>query len=363
MPESSLYIIIQYNIKETSNILWLFALLILIRFFTGCFYLEKILVAEGRKNDRLSALGLWTAIFGCVFLLFLAFPHEVKAGVVSGLSLCVDGVIPSLFPFAVLSSFFIKTEFTKWVSRPFSGISKVLYRTRGEVFALWLTGLVAGFPIGAKTAAGMYRSGTLSKREAEVGAAFSNGPSPAFVIAFCGAFFDTPLAGIMLFCTLALSSIICGAVVCRIFGSGWVFRSERLTQSLNSSVLSSFTGACISGWESVNTVCSFVIFFSALLSLGEGLMKDFLNNSVRVAIFRGIFELTAGISALGEGIPSIYWRFVLSAFLLSFSGLCANMQAICFLKDAILDIRPYLLGRGVMVVVCTCLAFLVGFLL
>ncbi len=326
--------------------------------------MEKILVAEGRKNGRLSVLGLWTAVFGCVFLLFLAFPHKVKAGVASGLSLCVEGGIPSLFPFAVLSSFFIKTEFTKWVSRPFSSISKVLFGASGEVFALWLTGLVAGFPIGAKSAAGMYRSGTLSKREAEIGAAFSNGPSPAFVIAFCGGFFNTPLAGVMLFCILALSSIICGSTVCRIFGDGQAFRSESLSKSPEKhSVLSSFTGACISGWESVNTVCSFVIFFSALLSLGEGLMGDFLNNSVKTALFRGLFELTAGISALGEGIPSIYWRFVLSAFLLSFSGLCANMQAICFLKEANLDIRPYIVGRGLTVVICTGLSFCVGFML
>lgn len=92
------------------------------------------------------------------------------------------------------------------------------------------------------------------------------------------------------------------------------------------------------------------------------MLEAFLKNPVGTALFRGIFELTAGISALGEGIPSIYWQFVLSALLLSFSGLCANMQAICFLKDADLDIRPYLLGRGLIVVICTGLSFLLGFL-
>jgi hypothetical protein len=92
-------------------------------------------------------------------------------------------------------------------------------------------------------------------------------------------------------------------------------------------------------------------------------MGRFLNDPIKLTLFKGFFELTSGISSLGEVCLSQYWRFVIAAFILSFSGLCANMQAICFLKDAGLDIKPYLVGRGIMVMICTGLSFCVGFVL
>ena len=303
-------------------------------------------------------------LFFVVLFLFLFFPDWVRKGVSSGLDLCVSAVLPSLFPFAVLSSYFVNMEYPKLVARPFASVSRRLFASDGRVFAVWVTGIIAGFPVGGKTAASMYRMGQIDKRSAQISAAFSNCPSPAFVIAFCGGLFDSSFAGFSLFLILTLSSLISGVFVCRVFRESTAqssFWDAGTYTKDRPSVLSAFTESCVSGGEMMLTVCSYVTFFSAILSLADGLLLRLsVYNGVSVALLRGLFELTAGISALYTIPLSQYRLFVTASFMLSMSGLCANMQVMSFLKRDGLSVKQYLVGRALITVLSVILASLVG---
>lgn len=325
--------------------------------------MERIKGYPREKKTGFSYVGLWTVIFAAVFSLFLSFPSSIRRGVERGLSLCLETVIPALFPFSVLSAFFMKMGLFKGIARPFSGISKAAFGMRGEAFALWLTGMMTGFPIGGRMAAELYAENTLTKSEAEKIVAFSNCPSPAFVISFFGGMFSSPGTGVLMFCLLCLSSFLCGCAVGRLFPDvGEPETAHALKKSLGSPI-SAFTAACVSGWDSINTVCSFVIFFSSLSALLSSLFGQAFLRGVTAPVLNGMLELTSGISFLDSVGLSPYWQFVVGAFLLSFSGLCANMQVICFLKATGLDIGPYLLGRCVITVLCTGGSFAVGLLI
>ena len=109
------------------------------------------------------------------------------------------------------------------------------------------------------------------------------------------------------------------------------------------------------------TVCSYVVFFSAFLALVEDTVFHLLPaDGILMACLRGSFELTAGISSLGTIFSTEYVKFVAAAFMLSFSGLCANMQVIYFIKEAGLSVKPYVVGRGVMIVVCVLISLIAG---
>ena len=69
------------------------------------------------------------------------------------------------------------------------------------------------------------------------------------------------------------------------------------------------------------TVCSYVVFFSAFLTLAEDTVFHLLPaDGILMACLRGSFELTAGISSLGTIFSTEYVKFVAAAFMLSFSA-------------------------------------------
>ena len=103
---------------------------------------------------------------GGVLVLFLAEAGFVRAAAAEALSLCAGSVIPALFPFLVVSSLLLSLGLGELLSPMLAGLMEPLFRVDGVGSSALLLGLVGGYPIGAKTAADLYRGGRLSRPEA-----------------------------------------------------------------------------------------------------------------------------------------------------------------------------------------------------
>ena len=77
-----------------------------------------------RKHGRAMIEGAGLLLVG--LLLFL-FPEESVAAAREGISLCVDVLIPSLFPFFVLSSLLISTGLAGLCARPLESFMRPLF--------------------------------------------------------------------------------------------------------------------------------------------------------------------------------------------------------------------------------------------
>ena len=81
-----------------------------------------------RKHGRAMIEGAGLLLVG--LLLFL-FPEESVAAAREGISLCVDVLIPSLFPFFVLSSLLISTGLAGLCARPLESFMRPLFGVGG----------------------------------------------------------------------------------------------------------------------------------------------------------------------------------------------------------------------------------------
>ena len=88
--------------------------------------LSKLLCRQGIR-DLCLALGL----LGMMATLLL-FPTQAISACKEGLHLCFNVIIPSLFPFFVLSSLTVELGFSLWLGRLFSPIMRPLFRVPGE---------------------------------------------------------------------------------------------------------------------------------------------------------------------------------------------------------------------------------------
>ena len=113
-------------------------------------------------RKALLAVGLLALMAG-----LLRHSGPVGEAVRQGVALCGRSVIPSLFPFFVLSSLLIACGASELLSALLSPLMRPLFGLSGTGAAALALGLCGGYPVGARTAAELVENGALSQEEGE----------------------------------------------------------------------------------------------------------------------------------------------------------------------------------------------------
>ena len=121
-------------------------------------------------------------------LLLILDSRTALQGAREGLDLCFRSVVPSLFPFLVL---------TGMLTSSVSGLKLVFLRPLGRWMGIpqgaegiFLTGILGGYPAGAQSVHQAYKAGQLTKEDARRMMAFCNNAGPAFLFGILGSHFE-----------------------------------------------------------------------------------------------------------------------------------------------------------------------------
>lgn len=147
----------------------------------------------------------------CAALALILWPKEAMAAMKDGLRLCGNVIIPSLFPFFVLSSLVVELGLSRYLGKLFQPVMAPLFRVNGACTSAVALGFVGGYPVGARTAIALYQSGQCSKTEAERLLAFCNNAGPAFILGVVGAgVFGSGTVGLLLYLAHIAASLCVG---------------------------------------------------------------------------------------------------------------------------------------------------------
>ena len=113
---------------------------------------------------RGAAALLFPVFFGAALLFF---PDVSAAAAREGVALCLQTVLPSLFPFFVLSSLLVQSDVPRLLSRAMAGVMYPLFGVSGAGASALMLGLLGGYPVGARTVAELYGRGEIAREEAE----------------------------------------------------------------------------------------------------------------------------------------------------------------------------------------------------
>lgn len=297
----------------------------------------------------------------CLFAYGLVrYSRQTAESACQGLELCASVLIPSLFPFFVLSSLAVSTGLAGYIGRALEKPMRLLFRVPGACAPAFALGLVGGYPVGAKTAIALYEQKLCTKTEAERLLSFCNNSGPAFILGIAGAsVFASTRAGILLYVCHILASILVGLVF-RFYGrrqpgsqgrGRLAVRCQSFGPALAESVRSSAA--------SIVNICAFVVFFTVAIRLlnvmgvlpaaasllGALLSPLGLDPAYAQRIISGILELTTGIWSLtGAGGP-LSARLAIAAFMLGWAGLSVHCQVLSFLHESGLSVAPYIGGK------------------
>lgn len=298
--------------------------------------------------------------FFSVFCLLLILRNSDAAMeyISRGLFLCSKAVIPSLFPFMVLSELILSGDFGMAMIRRIAAPLQRLLRLSDAGCCAFLLGLLCGFPVGAKCIALAYDRGYMTREECERVLCFSNHPSSAFLIGTVGgALWGNRRFGIALYLTVVLSACIIA----------WLLRpkapldpppckamNRMLPASSSMSGAKLFTHSIRSATESMLLVCAYVVFFSALTGTLSLILKQWNVSAPIQASLTAIFELSSGMS-FAVALKPLKLAALLCAFAAGWSGLSVHCQILSVCDGRGFSFRPYLIAKCVQAVLCVCL--------
>lgn len=234
-------------------------------------------------------------------------------GAAEGIKLCLNTLIPSLFPFILLS--ILLTGAISGQRLPLLDRIAALCKMPGGTGSLLAIGLLGGYPVGAQNVALLYRSRQLSAGQAAQMIAFCNNAGPAFVFGVLGSMFSDPFIPWVLWAVHILSALSVGILLpgnAVASGVQPLSRRLRLTEALEQAV------------RTMGLVCGWVVVMRMVLAFLERWFLWMLPPAAQVAIC-GVLELSNGCIRLSS-LECEGTRFVLAAAMLSLGGICVTLQ-------------------------------------
>ena len=240
------------------------------------------------KKESTSRIAIFVL---CLLFLFLFLYNSSSSSeqLFKGLRLCAETLIPSLFPYMVISEMLVRSGAVSFIAPAAGRVTKKLFRVSGAGGAALILGIICGFPVGAKTVAELYSQNMIEKDEAEKLMGICNLPSPPFIIFAVGdKLFGSREIGLFLYFNVLAVTLLQGMMKRKSSAIG----ADHIAYNKAQPVFSLFTESVASAAGAVIKVCAFVAFFSAVIG---GLTPFFDNTSpiLKASIF-SFFELASG---------------------------------------------------------------------
>jgi hypothetical protein len=212
---------------------------------------------------------------------------------------------------------------------------------------------MCGFPVGARTAVGLYDRGVISKAECEHLFTFTSSPSSAFLITAVGvSLYNSRALGVTLYCVVLGCGLLTGFLM-RFFLRSPAEPAEHphFPSGLRACGVETFTGAVSGAATGMLTVCAYVIFFSALTgALGCASWVRGVTGAWGYTLLCGFLEMTGGIGQAstlsGDG------GLILTAVFAGWSGVSVHCQVMTLCGGRGLSFKPYLLAKALQGVLC-----------
>lgn len=253
----------------------------------------------------------------------IIFPAQSSAGAKNGVDYCLNILVPSLYPFMVLSVFVVKSGLAQKAGKYLENFTRKVFRLPGCAAACLLMSVVGGYPAGARSIVSLYEDGGISENQAKQMLCFCVNAGPSFVITAVGVgFFKSTVSGYILFASQLIVFIILG-IICGAFSKNESHSTDKKTSKKIPASEALIASASDAAYSTLN-MCCFVILFAALMNV----LRVFITSPKVSAFFSALLEVTGGCADLSR-ISAPLWA---AAFAIGWGGVCVHFQIYTFVS-------------------------------
>lgn len=233
--------------------------------------------------------------FLCIIslILTLVFSMATITGMKNGIKICLYTLVPSFFPFLLITNIMLKYDLVKYISCIFAPVFKKLFHVSADGSFVIIMGFTCGYPMGVKTAHDLFHAGKISQNEFVHLIKFCNNPSLSFTVNYvCYSLLDNNCNILKILIYVYGASIITGIIsglsisqnATYIINTNYKTTIENTSQNVNIFLASTKTLIIIS---------SYVLIFSMLTEFIKLLC---FNNSLNYDIIIVLTEITNGLN-------------------------------------------------------------------
>jgi len=284
-----------------------------------------------------------------IFLLifFIIFPREVLTAAREGLLLWFNNVLPALLPFIVVVNIMVAFGFVGLISNMARPFMRYVFRLPGAGGFAFITGLISGYPMGAKTVADLCRSGEITVKDTQRLLAFCNNAGPLFIVGVVGVgLLGDSTAGYVLWGGHVIAALIIG-IYMRRYGD----KIERHTTNVRYTKGGTFSLGKVLGesvknaMEALVLVGGLIIFFSVVTRV---IMVTF-DDLPFIGLIAGALEVTGGVKILADTAesPASPLRMAAIGGLIGFGGFSVHAQALHFTSGIGIKAGTYLFYKAI----------------
>lgn len=292
-----------------------------------------------------------------IFFFFMLFhPEETFHGASEGLLLWFQIILPTLFPFIIITNLLVATDTLYYISRLVSPVISPIFQTSPAGTFAVIAGFLCGYPMGAKVTGDLLRDRKITQHEAMYLLSFCNNTSPVFIMNYV--VLKTlgkrelllPSLGILFLAPILISFL---------FRRIYKIKAYKKQVSIPNTVphirfhFDLIDHTIINGFETITKVGGYIILFSVLIAL----LKEIpVISSLWNLLFLPSLEITNGIIMLASSKVAFPIMFPLMMALISFGGICSIAQTQCMIQGTGLPILPYIAEKLVTAIVTSLLA-------
>lgn len=229
-------------------------------------------------------------------------------------------VFPSLFPFFLLSPFFIQYGFFDLIKKTLGPIAKKIFLISENSAYLFFMSIISGLPSSATNAKILYEEGYINKDEAFHTLLFSHFSNPIFIFSMIS---NKPL---LILSAHYFSNIMIG-ILLRFHKTN--HKNEKMKKKNEKTFFDIFTSSIKNSMENLLFILGVIVFFFMI------------NGILDFPITHLLLELSQGLSYANHLSIGMREIACLEAFLLSFGGFSVHIQTYGILSDWHLSYFPY----------------------
>lgn len=305
--------------------------------------------------------------FITVFICFgwlIMNPKTVSELSKNGAVMAVLSVMPSTFPYLVLSGFIINGGIADLVGKALSPISKFYRLSKSTVCTIFIY-LISGFPVPSAMAYSLYRQGKCTVDDCEAILGFCSFCGAPFIISLFGTkIMNDPRAGVVLFAVQSLMALIYGKILAATKNEVKIMDEPDEEKSTDSPLGVIICKSITEGGLSMLKIISFIVFFAIFSGFFKNLVLWIFPHTppIIISLLKGFLEISSGISSLSELHISNKLKFILGGMYIYWSGLSVFFQVSSSTNGAF-SMKKYLLGRIFMILAGLPTAYFIYFYL
>ena len=287
-------------------------------------------------------------VLSVFFVLLFVFSKDISSSIIFSISIWKDNLLPSLFPFFVMSDLLLAYGFVDIISFFLGAImTKWFYLPKDAAFAFFVS-LFSGFPSGSKYVNDLLNAKKISIEDANYLIMFTHFANPFFIVTTIGLFLLSNVkAGYIILISHILSNIIVAFIFRKkkvILNNDNNYNKAFYLSSHDKPFITILTNSIFKSFKTLVNMLGIIMIFLMITTI---IKKIIPVRGITNGLLSGFLEMTQGVKYISSLDISLPIKASILSAIVSFSGLSVHFQVKSIIDGTDIKYSNFLKARVV----------------